>query len=80
MNVVFMALGTWLAIFWSFRHIRWLLIGVALIIVGWFSIAFAGPVLRFAENAAAFCVLLASQHRATAAPKMSMLSRLLYRN
>jgi hypothetical protein len=35
MNMVFMALGVWLAMFRSSRHIGWLPIGICLILIGW---------------------------------------------
>ncbi len=66
MNVVVMGFGLWVALFWSFRHFRWLPIGCGLILVGWLSIAFQDAVLRFAENVAvsSFCDASATRYGA----------------
>jgi hypothetical protein len=54
MNVMLMALGLWVGMFWSFRHFRWLPIGCSLILLGWLGIVFNDVVFSFAENAAEF--------------------------
>lgn len=41
MDVVLMAFGMWIAAWCSYRHFYWLPIGAAVVMVGWFSIAFS---------------------------------------
>jgi hypothetical protein len=53
-DVVLMAFGLYICLFWSFRHIRWFPIGLGLMLVGWSGFVFSDVVLSFAENGASF--------------------------
>jgi hypothetical protein len=40
-NVIFLTFGSFVAMFWSYHRLRWLLVGGVMACVGWFSIAFS---------------------------------------